>query len=129
VATSLFWGTTELVIQIKKSNSTAFFFGRNNSAPGTPRLSSAPPTPRQPLEPANYREPPFLSPTPPRVTVKGEASLQIGCLTEMFTDERLIEKVYTLRGHCDICRTLPNNSGTKKMVKHSQCKFIFVKPK
>lgn len=117
VCKSLFWGTTELIIQIRKSDTQPFFLGKNKSL-----LAS--PSPKNLDSPFLSREPPLLRPSLPRVTVKGKDTLDVGCVTAMYTDEQLTEQVYTLRGHCEACK---GKFPTKKMAEHSQCKFIAIK--
>jgi hypothetical protein len=115
VCKSLFWGTTELIIQIRKADSQPLFLGKNKSL-------STPPSPKKLDSCLLSREPPLLRPSPPRITVKGKNAIDVGCVTAMYTDEQLTEQIYTLRGHCEVCK---GASPTKKMAEHSQRKLIY----
>jgi hypothetical protein len=109
----LFFGTTELVIQIRKSNSPAVFFG--DQTPGT--------TPKKTVHPSSFREPPLLRPTPPKISVRGKELYEVGCTTEFYTDGLLTEKIYTLKNRCDVCKKHPSVSKEKPV--HLQRKFFF----
>jgi hypothetical protein len=66
------------------------------------------------------RDPPFYRPKPPRISVKGDEVLEIGCVTEKYVDGELVERIYALRGKCDLCQT---RIAKDEMVTHSQCKI------
>ena len=65
------------------------------------------------------RDPPLLRPIPPRITLKGDEVFDIGCVTEKYVDGALVERIYALRGKCDLCQTRTDKD---EMATHSQCK-------
>lgn len=66
------------------------------------------------------RDPPFFRPKPPKISVKGDETLDIGCVTEKYVDSELVERIYALRGKCELCQT---RTAKDEMVTHSQCKI------
>ena len=69
------------------------------------------------------RDAPQFTAAPPRLVVKGDKTLDIGCETECYVDGGLVERILTLRGKCDICKKCATGPSAKMAI-HSQCKIF-----